>query len=225
VLVGAGLSGLCGLLPRGRWVALGACVVLLAYPEVKHDWRSLGKIHGLNLGGLRDAVAGVDDPILFGATGTIGLQGHVETLSYGRPPVLADQYVRLRIDGIDSVDDSSCVPAVRFARSTGPPHRGVWIFYGARPEEADAGARALPTARRVDGGYLVVVSRPLRPRALLAEGLRLRRAWAKAVPRDFKVSYLVAADRTALDAPATCRPLGEFGDPDITPARKIPRPS
>jgi hypothetical protein len=62
------------------------------------------------------------------------------------------------------------------------------------------------------------------PRHLLERGVALRRAWHRAVPRDFKVDYLIRADLTALRAPASCRPLGEFGDPDITPARVIPRP-
>jgi hypothetical protein len=223
-LAGAGCSAAAGLLPRWRWLALALLVALLGGLELRDDLTHADQLRGLHLGGVVHAVREADATV-FGGTGTIGRSGYSGSLSYGRPPTLLDQYLALRIDGLHRVDDSSCVPAVRFLRAAGPARRGAWVFYAARPDELRAGARALPRARLLDGGYLVVRSEPLAPRALLEEGLRLRRAWKRAVPRDFKVDYLIRADETALRAPASCEPLGEFGDPDITPARTIPRPS
>jgi hypothetical protein len=221
VLVAAGCSAVAGLLPRGRWVAFGVLIAVLLALELRDDLRRIDQVRAVELGGLVSDVRG-SDAVVFGGTGTIGRSGYLGSLSYGRPPTLMDQYLALRIGGLDRVDDSSCVPAVAFVRRGGPARRGLWVFYGARGDEVRAGARALPDAKVLPGGYLVVRSRPLPPRRLLEEGLRLRQAWHRAVPRDFKVDYIVRADRTALRAPASCRPLGEFGDPDITPARAVP---
>jgi hypothetical protein len=56
---------------------------------------------------------------------------------------------------------------------------------------------------------------PLPPRALVREGLRLRRAWKRAVPLNRRVDELVQADRSALAG--TCAPYGDLGDPGISP--------
>jgi len=221
VLVAAGCAAVAGFLPRGKWLAFGLLIAVLFALELRNDLRRIDQIRGVDLGALVDDVRGTN-AVVFGGTGTIGRSGYLGSLSYGRPPTLIDQYLALRLDGLDRVDDSSCVPAVAFLRRGGPARRGLWVFYGARGDEVRAGARALPAAKVLPGGYLVVRSRPLAPRALLEEGLHLRQSWHRAVPRDFKVDYVIRADRTALRAPATCKPLGEFGDPDITPARAIP---
>jgi hypothetical protein len=220
-LVGAGCSAAAGLLPRARWAGLGVLVAVLGALELHDNLERIGQVRGIHVSGVVASVR-AGDATVFGATGTIGRFGYVGRLSYGRPPVLVDQYLALRIGGLERVDDSSCVPVVGFLRGPAARRRGVWVFYGARPDEVRAGARALPQARLLDGGFLVVRSQPLAPRALVAEGLRLRRAWHRAVPRDFKVEYLIRADETALRAPGSCRLLGEFGDPDITPARRVP---
>lgn len=221
-LVAAGVVAVAALLPRASWAVAIAVLVILGGLELSSNLDRMGDVRSLRLNALTSAVRGTD-AVLFGSVGTIA-PGRLDRQSYGRPPTLVDRYLLLRIGGLDRVDDHSCVPAVRFLRAGGPPRRGLWIFYGASDEEVDAGRRALPGARRV-GRYLLVESRPLGPRALLAEGERLRLAWMKAVPADFKVDYHVRADRTALRAPDTCQPLGEFGDPDITPRRDIPRPT
>ena len=220
-LAAVGARGVAARLPRATWVA-AAIVALLLAGELHEDVQRLGDIRTLRLGALVGAMRGTD-AILFGSVGTIG-DGTIAKLSYGRPPTLLDRYLLLRLPGLERVDDHSCVPAVRFLRAGGPPRRGLWVFYAADDAELAAGAAALPRPRAVAGGYLLVESRPLRPRALLAEGARLRRAWSRAVPRDAKADYHVRADETALGAPETCEPLGEFGDPDITPARRIPQP-
>jgi hypothetical protein len=223
-LVGAGCSAAAGLLPRGRWIGLAALVAVLGGLELYDNLDRIGQVRGIQLGRVVDAVEREQsDAVLFGATGTIGKSGYLGSLSYGRPPVLLDQYVRLRVDGLETVDDSSCVPAVRFLRTERRTLKGLWLFYAARSDEAAAARRAFVRARVVAPGTLLVVERGS-ARQLLERGVALRRAWARAVPRDFKVEYLLAADETALRAPAACRPLGEFGDPDITPARTIPRP-
>jgi hypothetical protein len=66
------------------------------------------------------------------------------------------------------------------------------------------------------GRYFAVRSaRPLPPRALVREGIRLRLAWKRAVPLNKRVDELLIADRSALSA--TCVPSGDLGDPDISP--------
>jgi len=220
-LAAAGVMAVASVLPRAPWAAALVVAVLLA-TELRANVQRTRQVHSIGLGSLVGAVRGTD-AVIFGSVGTIG-NGTIAKLSYGRPPTLLDRYLLLRLPGLDRVDDHSCVPAVRFVRDGGPPRRGLWVFYAADEADLAAGERALPSPRRVAGGYLLVESPPLSPRALLAEGARLRRAWARTVPRDAKAAYHVRADEAALRAPATCRPLGEFGDPDITPARKIPRP-
>jgi len=220
-LAAAGVMAVASVLPRAPWAAALVVAVLLA-TELRANVQRTRQVHSIRLGSLVGAVRGTD-AVIFGSVGTIG-NGTIAKLSYGRPPTLLDRYLLLRLPGLDRVDDHSCVPAVRFVRDGGPPRRGLWVFYAADEADLAAGERALPSPRRVAGGYLLVESPPLSARALLAEGARLRRAWARAVPRDAKAAYHVRADEAALRAPATCRPLGEFGDPDITPARKIPRP-
>ena len=101
-------------------------------------------------------------------------------------------------------------------------HRGLFLFYATRADELAAGRRALPGARRIATNTLLVTARGA-ARSLLMRGLALRRAWKRAVPRDFKVDYLIRADTTALDG-THCEPLGQYGDPDITPARSVPAP-
>jgi hypothetical protein len=221
VLVAAGVVAVASVLPQAPWAAALLAGVLLA-TELHANVQRIREVHSIRLGSLVDAVRGTD-AVLFGSVGTIG-DGTLAKLSYGRPPTLLDRYLLLRLSGLDRVDDHSCVPAVAFLRDGEPPRRGLWVFYAADDADLAAGERALPSPRRVPGGYLLVESQPLRPRALLEEGARLRRAWSAAVPRDAKADYHVRADETALRAPGTCRPLGEFGDPDITPARRIPQP-
>ena len=202
---------------------LAVLVVALGAWEVRRDVDGLDLLHGLRLGALVGHVEPLRGAVVFGTVGTIGPSGYIGALSYGRPPTLLDRYLRLRIDGLDVVDDHSCVPAVRFLRQAGPARRGLWVFYSPEAGERARGKAAVG-GREVPGGYVVVESPSRSPRALLEEGLRLRRAWHRAVPRDVKVDYFVRADETALRAPARCEPLGEFGNPDITPARRIPPP-
>jgi hypothetical protein len=221
ILAAAGVVAVASVLPRARWAAVLLAGLLLA-TELHANVQRIREVHSIRLGSLVDAVRGTD-AVLFGSVGTIG-DGTLAKLSYGRPPTLLDRYLVLRLPRLDRVDDHSCVPAVSFLRDGGPRRRGMWVFYAADEADVAAGERALPSSRRVAGGYLVVESEPLGPRALLEEGARLRRAWSQAVPRDAKADYHVRADETALRAPATCTPLGEFGDPDITPARRIPQP-
>jgi hypothetical protein len=217
-LAAAGLMAVASVLPRAPWAA-AILVALLLATELRANVDRMREVHSIRLGSLVDAVRGTD-AVLFGSVGTIG-DGTLAKLSYGRPPTLLDRYLVLRLPGLHRVDDHSCVPAVEFLREGGPPRRGLWVFYAADETDLAAGERVLPSPRRIAGGYLIVESPPRSPRALLAEGARLRRAWGRAVPRDAKADYHVRADETALRAPGTCRPLGEFGDPDITPARKI----
>jgi hypothetical protein len=221
-LVAVGILAVAGVVPRAPWLAAALIVAAFAFTEARADVRRTRDVASLRLGDLVDAVRG-RDAILFGSVGTIG-PGTLAKLSYGRPPTLLDRYLLLRLPALHRVDDHSCVPAVRFLRVGGAPRRGLWVFYGASDDEVAAGERVLPQPRLVARRYLLVESRPLVPRALLEEGARLRRVWLKAVPRDAKADYHIRADETALRAPGTCTPLGEFGDPDITPARKIPKP-
>jgi hypothetical protein len=208
---------------RLPWPVLAVVTVVLVGLEVEPDLHRISLVRGIHLA---DVASGVrseagPDAILFGSTGTIGKFGDISTLSYGRPPVLLDRYVIMRVD-IRRVDDDSCVPARAFLASDRAVHRGLFLFYAARDDELAAGKRALPGAREIAKDTLLVAARG-DARELLMRGLALRRAWKLAVPRDYKVDYLIRADTTAL-AGTHCEPLGQYGNPDITPARSVPPP-
>src|SRR5581483_525777 len=149
----------------------------------------------LGLGTLTAAVRDESDgAVLFGSAGSTRRGGFLGAFTFGRPAALADRYLSLRLPGLPVVNDDTCVPVVAFLRDGGPPRRGVWVFYAAYADQLAAAERAL-----------------------VGRGLALPRAWLRAVPSNRRAALLVAADRTALDAPSRCRPVGILGDPDLDP--------
>src|SRR6185312_11341953 len=161
------------------------------------------------------------DSVLFGSTGTSG--AFFSQFDYGHPANLLDHYVALRVPRLDYVDDDSCERALPFVAGGGAPRHGLWLFYGAAPDEVAAAGPALAAVpgvhvERVPRGYFVVHSTgALAPRALIELGQRLRLAWRAAVPLNRRVNELLQADRQLLRRPPACTPYGELGDPGISP--------
>ena len=65
--------------------------------------------------------------------------------------------------------------------------------------------------------YFLVRTPPLASRALVEAALKIRSAWVAAVPANPRAGDLVASDRQALEAPASCVSRGPLGDPDVSP--------
>jgi hypothetical protein len=213
VLVCAGVFAIASWAGSLRLLVAVVLVAGLAAIEVRYDLDHRRATHRI---GVDTVVAAVrHEPagtVLFGSTGTSG--ANFSAFDYGHPANLLDHLVALRVRSLDRVDDETCANLQPFLRSTQARY-GLWLFYAASPDEAAAAERALGTAA-TGGGYFAVRSRvPLPPRALVREGLRLRRAWKRAVPLNRRVDELVQADRSALAG--TCAPYGDLGDPGISP--------
>lgn len=217
-----------GALEVARWAGpmrLAALAVLLAGlagVEWRYDLDHLREQHGIHLDSVTHVVAAeAHDSVLFGSTGTSG--AIFSSFDYGHPANILDHYVALRVHSLPLVDDDSCERALPFLRSGSPPRHGIWLFYAAASDETAAAARAFSRVpgvevTRAHGGYFVLRSvRPLRPRALVALGRRLRLRWRRAVPLNHRVNELLQADRQLLARPPRCVPYGQLGDPDIDP--------
>jgi hypothetical protein len=151
--------------------------------------------------------------VLFGSTGSEGT--NFVSLDYGHPANLLDHLLALRAPWLARVDDETCENLTPFLAGPQRPRYGLWIFYVADPADAAAASAALGVAP-VDDKYFAVRSRrPLPPRALVREGMRLRRAWKRAVPQNRRVDELLIADASALAG--RCVPYGDLGDPGISP--------
>ena len=202
-----------------RWagpgrIALAAVLVAgLAAVEVHYDLVHLRQTRGIHVDRIVDAVqhepAGT---VLFGSTGTSG--ANFSAFDYGHPANILDHLIALRVPSLTLVDDDSCERAQPFLRSSRPRY-GLWVFYAASPDEAAAAARALHAPPIGDRYFAVRSARPMAPRALVREGIRLREAWKRAVPLNHRVDELLIADRELLGG--TCVPYGDLGDPDISP--------
>lgn len=207
----------------GRWrlIPVGLLVAGLVVVELHYDLARLRNQHAIGLDAATNAVRH-ESPgtVLFGSSGTLG--GSSVSFDYGHPPNLLDRYFSLRVGSLDYVDDDSCERGLAFVR-TSAPHRGLWLFYAAAPDERAAAARGLATqpgvtVQAVDHGYFVVRSkRALHPRELVRLGQAIRLTWRRAVPQDPRVNELLQADRQLLRAPPACKPYGELGDPAISP--------
>jgi hypothetical protein len=177
----------------------------------------------LELGRLTSAIRGESrDAVLFGVTGSEDPSNYLGNLTFGRPPFLLDQYLRLRIGSLRLVDDDTCTPVVSYLAAQPRPSHGLWIFYVAPQDDLDAARRALArpdvTIEQPVRHTLVVRSRAaLPPRELVALGLDLRRRWRPAVRDNPRVSDLIDADSTALRDPRGCKGHGFLNDPDISP--------
>jgi hypothetical protein len=209
---------------RLRLPALVALVAFLLSVEARVVLTRQTHLARLGLGPLTTAVRRESgDAVLFGSSGSLLRGGYLGAFTFGRPAALADRYLSLRLPGVPFVDDDSCVPVVAFLAGGGPPRHGLWVFYAAYAGEIASAEHALTGVRGFDVSepvrhFFVVRSRSaLPPRALVAAGLSLRRTWQRAVPSNRRAALLVDADSTALARPASCRPVGILGDPDIDP--------
>jgi hypothetical protein len=221
-LTAAGVVALGRPLGRARILATVVVLAFLAGIAVEKDLRRNDRLESLELGAVTRAVAARSaEATLFATAGPPGPGGSLGAFTFGRPAALLDRYLSLRIDRLPVVDDDTCVPAVAFLQH-GRASTGIWVFYAHDAQVRAAGVAAL---RTVDGVRLERLSRTTwagwsrasaPPRALLATGLALRQAWARAVPADLRVPYMAQADRQALEAPQACRPRGLLGDPDAS---------
>ncbi len=205
-----------------RLVVLALLVGGLLGVEVRYDLNHRNAVRRI---GVDSVVRRVEEvprgAVMFGSTGTSGAL--FSSFDYGHPANLLDHLVALRVRSIDLVDDDSCRRALPFLEGPGRRRFGVWLFYAASPGEGVRAAHALaalPGTRlqSVGSHYFVVQTQsPQLPRALVRLGVRLRRAWKRAVPSNRRVDELLLADRQLLEGPAACVPYGELGDPDISP--------
>jgi hypothetical protein len=213
VLVLAGCLAVADWAGGRRLVVLALLVTGLAGVELRYDLNHRRAVEHVQV----DRVVRLVEQqprgsVLFGSTGTSGAS--FSSFDYGHPANLLDHLIALRVDAVDYVDDDSCERVLPLLHGPAEPRYGVWVFYVATPE--DAAAFRPPGTVRTESHYVVVRSaEPLRPRALIRFGLRLREAWKRAVPANRRVDELLIADRQLLAG--TCVPYGELGDPGISP--------
>ena len=214
----AGCLAVAGRAGRLRLPVLALLVGGLLALELQQDLRHVDEVRGIHVDAVVHAVAQGPSAVLFGSSGTTG--PNFTTFDYGHPPNVLDHLVALRVSRVQLVDDDSCERALAFLSGTAP-RLGEWLFYGADPAQAAAGAATLRrvagvTVARVHDHYVVVTSqRRLSPRVLITVGQKLRLAWQHGVPADARVDELLIADRELLAG--TCVPYGELGDPDTSP--------
>lgn len=215
------LAGCLAVADRAGRFRLPVLVLLVAgllSVELQKDTSHLDAVRGIHVDAVVQAVSHGPRAVLFGSSGTTG--PNFTTFDYGHPPNLLDRLVALRVSRVQLVDDDSCERVQSFLAGTAP-RRGEWLFYGADPAQAAAGAATVGgvggvSVVRVHDNYVVATSqRRLLPRALIALGQRLRLAWKRGVPADARVDELLIADRELLAG--TCVPYGELGDPDTSP--------
>jgi Dolichyl-phosphate-mannose-protein mannosyltransferase len=199
----------------GTWRVLVAIALVagLAAIEVRFDLAHRRATQRIGVDAVVRAVR--NEPagtVLFGSTGSSG--ANFSAFDYGHPANLLDHLVALRVPRLARVDDEACANLGPFLR-TAQPRYGLWLFYAASPDEAAAAEQVLGTEPIVGHYFAVRSRRPLAPRALLREGVRLRVAWKRAVPFNRRVDELLVADRSALAG--DCVPYGDLGDPGISP--------
>jgi hypothetical protein len=223
----------CTTIARLAWrlapVLLVVLVGALVWQGLKVVLARQTQLARLGLGPLTTAVRKESrDTVLFGSTGFTLPGGYLGYFTFGRPPNLADRYLSLRIPSMPFVNDDACEPVVDFLHAGGPPRHGLGVVWAVQPGDY---AKSLAAFGRVAGvsvaqpyrHFLVVRStRELDPRRLVALALELRQTWFRAVPFNRRSNLLIAADRTALRSPSSCRPLSVLGDPDIVPNYPLP---
>jgi Dolichyl-phosphate-mannose-protein mannosyltransferase len=224
VLVVAGCAAIAAWAGPLRLIVLAILVAGLLAIEIRIDVPRQNTLRALRLDTVTHAVAARDrDAILFGTTGSSDPSTFAGAFTFGRPATILDRYLALRIGGLQVVDDDACARLAPFLLGPQTPHYGLWVFYAAFPDQADAAARAFAGAPRVrvdrvtPATFVVRSLQPLPPRRLVVLGEALRRRWRSAVPQNPRVNELLIADRRALADPHACRPYGDLGDPDISP--------
>jgi hypothetical protein len=197
-----------------RLAAAALLVTGLAAIELRYDLNHRDATRRIGVDGIVQAVE--HEPpgtILFGSTGTTG--ANFSAFDYGHPANVLDHLIALRVRSLRLVDDDSCERAKPFLDGSQAPRYGLWVFYAASPDETSAATQAFDH-EPVGGHYFAIRSaRPLPPRALIREGVRLRTIWKSVVPANRRVDELLRADRQLLAG--RCVPYGDLGDPDISP--------
>jgi hypothetical protein len=214
VVVCAGVFWIASWAGAYRLVVATLLVAGLAAVSLRYD---LNHKHATQRIGVNALVRAVEhEPpgtVLFGSTGTSG--ANFSAFDYGHPANILDHLIALRIHSLDYVDDDACQRAEPFLHGSQTKRYGLWVFYAASSDETAAATTALG-AQPIGGHYFAVrSSAPLTPRELIAEGLRLRLAWRRAVPLNRRVNELIGSDRRLLEG--RCVSYGVLGDPDIDP--------
>ncbi len=223
VLVVAGCAAIARWAGPLRLVVLALLVGGLLATEIRVDVPRQDVLRELGLSRIADVVRGLDDTVVFGATGTSDPDALAGAFTFGRPAPLLNRYLSLRIGDLDQVDDDSCARLAPFLLGPQTPKHGLWIFYAAAPDQEARGAAAFAglsavTVSRPVAGYLLLRSRAaLPPRALVLLGRRLRLRWQQAVPENTRVEESLIATREALAHPHACTPYGVLDDPNISP--------
>jgi Dolichyl-phosphate-mannose-protein mannosyltransferase len=213
VVVVAGVFWIASWAGPYRLVVAALLVAGLAGVELRYDLNHKHATQRIGVNAIVDAVS--HEPagtVLFGSTGTSGAD--FSAFDYGHPANVLDHLIALRVPSLDYVDDDSCERAEAFLRGSQTRRRGLWVFYGASPDEV-ASAAALFHEKPIGSHYFAVLSPPLTPRQLVAEGLRWRTLWSRVVPVNRRVNELIRSDRQLLAG--KCVPYGVLGDPDIDP--------
>jgi hypothetical protein len=214
VLVAAGVFEIASWAGPLRLAVAALLVTGLVAVELRYDLNHRDATRDIGVDGIVHAVE--HEPpgaVLFGSTGTTG--ANFSAFDYGHPANVLDHLVALRVRSLRLVDDDSCKRAEPFLHGPQTTRYGLWVFYAASTQEASAAAQAFGH-EPVDGHYFAIRSRrPLTPRALIREGVRLRSLWKNAVPANRRVDELLVADRQLLSG--RCVPYGDLGDPDISP--------
>jgi Dolichyl-phosphate-mannose-protein mannosyltransferase len=197
---------------RLRHAGLALLAVVVAW-YVHDDITRISDVHALGTRSLASAVAaGPRNQVLFSSTG--------ERRAPVPSPELLDAYVDLSLDGIDRAEELPAIDPwyapnlVERGKSNlsaflaePEPRVGVWILSGRPERVADTATRlssltevtATPIAERF---LLVRTKHPLVPRALVEQGMLVRRAWGYLGPRDRLVRSILTVDRLALAAEA-----------------------
>jgi len=206
---------------RLRLPVLALLVAGLVAIEVRYDLDHLDDVRAIHIDHIVDVAAQAPNgTVLFGSTGTSGAT--FSSFDYGHPANLLDHLVALRDRRLELVDDDSCDRGLAFVQGT-QPRFGLWVFYAAGEPEIDAartafdGIHGIGVEEVAHNYFAVRTDARRRPRALIALGQSLRRAWRRAVPLNRRVEELLIADRQLLRTPPRCIPYGELGDPGISP--------
>ncbi len=204
-----------GCLTVGRFVrrpllVASALVLAILVWEAIGTASRLERLRDLRLARASDAIAEIEDPVLFSSTGRAVA---------GRPGELLDAYLALeqpdaeRVEELPAADpgyttDIEALGVAAVKEFLGEPHdrqRGVWIFTGP-PRRLDQAARRFERrpeleVRRISRDILLVRSRTaLDSRSLLEQALVVRSAWLGVDGRDRWSQILMRIDREALAA-------------------------
>jgi 4-amino-4-deoxy-L-arabinose transferase-like glycosyltransferase len=223
VLVVAGCAAIARWAGPLRLVVLALLVGGLLATEIRVDVPRQNVLRELGLDRITHVVRGLEDTVVFGASGSSNPDALAGAFTFGRPAPLLNRYLSLRIGDLDTVDDDSCARLAPFLLGPGTPRHGLWIFYAAAPDQearaaaAFAGLTGVTVSRPVTGYFLLRSRAALPPRALVLLGRRLRLRWQRAVPENTRVEESLIATRQALAHPRRCPPYGVLDDPNISP--------